>query len=77
MLPELSPLSFVTGLLLVYTALVVIFVFVLKSRSALPLTRRRPGAAPQTSAFARLTDRTVHALTKGARGNFKAFLDRE
>lgn len=77
MLPELSPLALVAGLLLVYAALLIIFVFVLKSRSALPLARRRPEAAPHASAFARLTEHAVHALSKGVPGNSRGLLNRE
>jgi tight adherence protein B len=67
MLPELSPLTFVGGLLLVYSALAIVFTFVFKSRSAVPLSRRRPETGPQTSSFTRLTDQAVHALNKGVR----------
>ncbi len=77
MLPEISPLAFVAGLLMVYGALAITFTVVFKSRSAVPLSRRRPDAAPQTSAFARLTDQTVHAINNGVRGNRTGVLSRE
>ncbi len=51
MLPEISPLVFVAGLLLAYAALAILFTVVFKSRSAVPLSRRRPdeaAAAPPT-----------------------------
>ncbi|GAA2147047.1 hypothetical protein GCM10009825_41120 [Arthrobacter humicola] len=77
MLPELSPLTFVGGLLLVYAALAIVFTFVFKSRSAVPLSRRRPDAAPQTSSLTRLTDQAVHALNKGVRRGGAGILNRD
>lgn len=77
MLPEISPLGFVAGLLMVYGALAIMFIVVFKSRSAVPLSRRRPDAVPQASAFARLADQTVTALNKGVRGNRTGVLSRE
>ncbi len=77
MLPEISPLAFVAGLLMVYGALAITFTVVLKSRSAVPLSRRRPDAAPQTSAFTKLTDQTVRALNSGVRGSTHGVLSRD
>lgn len=77
MLPELSPLAFVSGLLLVYAALAVIFAFVFKPRSGVPLSRRRPETALQSSSFSRLTDQAVQALNKGVRANRTGVLSRE
>ena len=68
MLPELSPLTFVGGLLLVYAAMAIVFTFVFKSRSAVPLSRRRPETGAQTSSLKKLTDHVVQALNKGVRG---------
>lgn len=77
MLPEISPLAFVAGLLMVYGALAIIFTVVFKSRSAVPLSRRRPNEAPQTSAFTNLTDQTVRIINKGVRGGSSGILSRE
>ena len=77
MLPELSPLAFVAGLLLVYGALAIMFTVVFKSRSAVALSRRRPDAAPPTSIFTRLTDQTVKALNKGVRRGRTGILNRD
>jgi tight adherence protein B len=77
MLPEISPLAFVAGLLMVYGALAITFTVVFKSRSAVPLSRRRPDAAPQTSAFTSLTDQTVRAINTGVRGSSSGILSRD
>jgi tight adherence protein B len=77
MVPELSPLAFVAGLLLVYGALAILFAVVFKSRSAVALSRRRPDAAPPTSIFTRLTDQTVKALNKGVRRGRTGILNRD
>jgi tight adherence protein B len=77
MLPELSPLTFVGGLLLVYSALAIVFTFVFKSRSTVPMSRRRPEMGPQTSSFTKLTDQAVQALNKGVRANRTGVLSRE
>ena len=68
MLPELSPLAFVAGLLLVYAALAIAFTFVFKSTVRGAAVAARPDAAPQSSAFAKLTDQAVQASTRGVRG---------
>lgn len=77
MLPELSPLAFVGGLLLVYAALAIVFTFVFKSRSAVPLSRRRPEMGPRTSPFSRLTNQAVDALNKGVRRGRTGILNRD
>ncbi|AXJ08252.1 type II secretion system F family protein [Arthrobacter sp. PM3] len=77
MLPELSPMAFAVGLLLVYGALAMLFTFVFKSRSAVPLSRRRPDGAPERSAFTKLTDQTVKALNKGVRRGRTGILNRD
>jgi tight adherence protein B len=77
MLPEISPLTFVAGLLMVYGALAITFTVVFKSRSAVPLSRRRPDAAPQVSTFTKLTDQTVKAINSGIRGRSSRVLSRE
>lgn len=77
MVPELSPLAFVAGLLLVYGALAILFAVVFKSRSAVALSRRRPDAAPPASTFTRLTDQAVKALNKGVRRGRTGILNRD
>lgn len=77
MLPDLSPTVFVAGLFLVYGALVIAFTVVFKSRSAVPLSRRRPDEEPHSSSFAKLTDQAVHALNKGIRNGRSGVLNRE
>lgn len=77
MLPEVSPLAFVAGLLMVYAALAITFTVVFRSRSAVPLSRRRPDPAPQSSAFTRLTDQTVRAINTGVRRSRSGVLSRE
>ncbi|MEO5994514.1 MAG: type II secretion system F family protein [Arthrobacter sp.] len=77
MLPELSPLAFVAGILLVYGALAIVFTVVFRPRTAVPLSRRRPEAAPQTSAFSKLTDQAVHVLNRGFRGGSAGVLSPE
>lgn len=77
MLPELSPLAFVAGLLLVYGALAIAFTVVFKSRSVIPLSRRRPESKPQASSFTRLTDQAILAVNKGIRNGRAGVLSRE
>ena len=77
MLPELSPLTFVAGLFLVYGALAITMTVVLKSRRQLPQSRRRPETAPQTSALTRLTEHAVATINKGVRSGRTGVLDRD
>ncbi|WP_427129817.1 type II secretion system F family protein [Pseudarthrobacter sp. S9] len=79
MLPELSPLAFAAGLLLVYAALAITFTVVLKSRSAVPLARRRPDQAQgvPASGLSKLTDQAVQTLNKGLRSRGSGLLSRE
>lgn len=77
MLPEISPIAFVAGLLMVYGALAITFTVVLKSRSAVPLSRRRPDEVPQSSAFTKLTNQTVRAINSGVRGGSGGILSRD
>jgi tight adherence protein B len=76
-LPELSPLIFVGGLLLVYAALAMVFTLVFKSRSAVPMSRRRPDVGPQTSSFTRLTDQAVQVLNRSVRRGGTGILNRD
>ncbi|KUM32700.1 type II secretion system F family protein [Arthrobacter sp. EPSL27] len=77
MLPELSPLAFVAGLLLVYAALAIAVSVVFKSRQV-ELSRRRPDDVElQSSNLTRLTDNAVQTLNKGVRRSGSGLLSRE
>lgn len=77
MLPELSPLAFVAGLLLVYAALAIAVSVVFKSRQV-ELSRRRPDEVEvHTSSLTRLTDNAVQTLNKGVRRSGSGLLSRE
>lgn len=77
MLPEVSPIAFVAGLLMVYGALSIAMTLVFNSRPQLPQSRRRPQTAPQTSAFTRLTEHVVRTINKGVRSGRTGVLNRE
>lgn len=63
-----SPLLFVCGLLLSYLALALLITVVFKSRTQLPISRRRPDeAAIHSSSLTRLTNQAVETLSKGLR----------
>ena len=68
---------FVAGLFLVYLALFTLGWVVLKTRSTVPLSRRRPGVVVQTSALTRLTDQAVGALNRGVKQGGNGFLSRD
>ncbi len=76
-MPDQSPLVFVAGLLLAYTALAISVTVVFRSRSV-PLSRRRPDeVASHQSNLTKLTDRTVNTLNRGLRGRGRELLSRE
>jgi tight adherence protein B len=77
MLQDSSPTVFVVGLFLVYLALFTLCWVVLKSRSGVPLSRRRPGVVMHTSGLTRLTDHAVVALNRGAGQRGTGFLSRD
>lgn len=77
MLPEPDAMVFVTGLSLVYLALFLLGWVVLKSSSAVPLSRRRPDVVMHTSGLTRLTNQAVGALNKGLRQRGNRFLSRD
>lgn len=77
MLPELSPLAFVAGLFLVYTALAITFLMVFKSREV-ALSRRRPNVVEaRSSNLTKLTDQAVQTLNKGVRNSGSGLLSRD
>lgn len=77
MLPELSPLAFVAGLLLVYAALAIAVSVVFRSRE-IELSRRRPDDFKVSSSnLTRLTDRAVQTLNKRVRKTGSGLLSRE
>lgn len=77
MLPELSPLSFAAGLLLVYAALAISVSVVFKSRQV-ELSRRRPDvAAASSSNLTKLTNQAVQTLNKGLRRRGSGLLSRD
>lgn len=77
MLPELSPLAFVAGLLLVYAALAITVSVVFRSRQV-ELSRRRPNDVEvHSSNLTKLTDQAVQTLNKGVRRNSSGVLSRE
>jgi len=74
---ELSPLVFVSGLLLVYAALAIVIVVVFASRTV-PLSRRRPELqANHNSGLTKLTDHAVTALNQQLRGRGPGLLSRQ
>ena len=74
--PELSPLSFVAGLLLVYASLAICIAVVFKSREV-ALSRRRPDAEVHSSNLTKLTEQAVQTLNKGVRGHRSGLFSRE
>jgi tight adherence protein B len=72
-----TAIPLVIGLCLVYVALLLVFLVALRSRSALPLSRRQPDAVMQISTLTRLTDQTVGVLNKGLKNRGHGLLSRE
>lgn len=76
--PEVPASFFVAGILLVFTAVVLLFAVVLKSRHVLPVSRRRPDvAAASASGLTRLTDSAVGAINKRLKARSGFVVDRE
>lgn len=67
----------VVGLVLLYLAIFLAFGVALKSRSALPMSRRRPDAPAQRSVLNRLTEQAVGALDKGMKKRGPGSLSRD
>lgn len=68
---------FVAGLVLVYLAICLFFGVVLRSQSALALSRRRPDAPAQKSVLSRMTDHAVGALDRGIKKRGPGLLSRD
>lgn len=77
MLPQLSPLAFVGGLLLVYAALAIAVSVLFKSEQV-ELSRRRPDVAQaRSSNLTKLTNQAVQTLNKGLRRRGSGLLSRD
>lgn len=77
MTPSVPVALFMTGLFLVYTSLALLFVFVWKGRPGVPLSRRRPEMAQQSSNLTRLTNQAVGALNRGLKKRPTSIFNRE
>ena len=77
MLQEASPAILVIGLFLVYLALFLLGWVAFKTRSGVPLSRRRPAAPVQASGLTRLTNHAVGALNKSVQERGNRFLSRD
>jgi tight adherence protein B len=76
--PEVPASFFVAGILLVFTAVVLLFAVVFKSRHVLPVSRRRPDVvAASASGLTRLTDSAVGAINKRLKARNGFVVDRE
>lgn len=65
------------GLVLLYLAILLVFGVTLGSRSALPMSRRRPDAPAQRSVLNRLSEQAVGALGKGIKKRGPGLLSRD
>jgi tight adherence protein B len=68
---------FVVALFLLYLAIFLLFGVALRSKSALPLSRRRPDAPAQPSILTRLTDQAVGSLNKRMKKRGPGLLTRD
>ena len=75
--PEAPMLMLVAGVLMIFTAMTVLFVVVLKPGSAIPLSRRRPDVASASSRLTVLTDSAVGAINKQLKGKNDFLVSRE
>jgi tight adherence protein B len=75
--PEAAMLMLVAGVLMIFTAMIVLFVVVLKPGSAIPLSRRRPDVASASSRLTVLTDSAVGAINKQLKGKNDFLVSRE
>lgn len=70
-------LMFLVGVLMIFTAMTVLFVVVLKPGNAIPLSRRRPDVASASSRLTVLTDSAVGAINKQLKGKNDFLVSRE
>lgn len=70
-------LMFLVGVLMIFTAMTVLFVVVLKPGNAIPLSRRRPDVASASSRLTVLTDSAVEAINKQLKGKNDFLVSRE
>lgn len=75
--PEAPMLMFLVGVLMILTAMTVLFVVVLKPGNAIPLSRRRPDVASASSRLTVLTDSAVGAINKQLKGKNDFLVSRE
>lgn len=68
---------FVVALFLLYLAIFLVFGVALRSRSAIPMSRRRPDSPAQQSTLTRLTEQAVGALNKGIKKRGPGLLTRD
>lgn len=68
---------FVVALFLLYLAIFLVFGVALRSRSAIPMSRRRPDSPAQQSTLTRLTEQAVGALNKGMKKRGPGLLTRD
>jgi tight adherence protein B len=68
---------FVVALFLLYLAIFLVFGVALRSKSALPLSRRRPDAPAQPSILTRLTDQAVGSLNRRMKKRGPGLLTRD
>jgi tight adherence protein B len=72
-----APVMMVAGLLMIFTAIIVLFVVVLKPASGIPLSRRRPDVATASSKLTVLTESAVGVINKQLKGRNDFLVSRE
>lgn len=75
--PDASTGLFFAGVLLVYTAGVLLFAVVFKTTRVIPVSRRRPDAIDKTSGLTRLTESAVGIINKRIRNGGASPVSRE
>ncbi|MCD5341626.1 type II secretion system F family protein [Arthrobacter sp. AK04] len=70
-------LMLVAGVLMIFTAIITLFVFVLKPGGAIPLSRRRPDVAAASSRLTVLTDSAVGVINRQLKGKNDFLVSRE
>jgi tight adherence protein B len=75
--PEVPVGLFITGLLLVFAAVLILFAVVFKSQNVIPVSRRRPDIAVTTTGLTRLTDTAVGAINRRLKARSGYLVDRE